>query len=91
MTARSLSGDRESSSKPLLFAVRLWKEDVGGGSEVRGSVRDVVSGAFRSFRAFADLAAFMVERLEEAERRPRSPRTNAGSTSSRVNEEARDV
>jgi hypothetical protein len=91
MTTRSLSGGRENGGQPLLFAVRLWKEEAGGGSELRGSVRDVVSGAFRSFRAFADLAAFMVERLEEAESRPRPVRADAGTTSSRVDEEARDV
>ncbi len=50
-----------------LFAVRLWKEDVAGGSEYRGSVRDVVSGAFRNFRDWPELAAFMIERMEEDE------------------------
>ena len=35
----------------MLFAVRLWKEELGSGSEYRGSARDVVSGAFCSFRA----------------------------------------
>lgn len=52
-----------------VFAVRLWKEELGGGSEYRGSVRDVVSGAFRSFRDWSDLVAFMVARVEE---RPRA-------------------
>ncbi len=33
-----------------LFVVRLWVEDVGGGSEYRGSVRDVGTDAFRCFR-----------------------------------------
>ena len=31
-----------------LFAVRLWTEELAGGSEYRGSAREVVSGAFRS-------------------------------------------
>jgi hypothetical protein len=53
-----------------LFAVRLWRAEVAGGSEYRGSVRDVVSGAFRHFRVWADLAAFMVARVEEAEGAP---------------------
>jgi hypothetical protein len=47
-----------------LFAVRLWKEELGDGSEYRGSVRDVTSGAFRSFRDWSDLVAFMVARIE---------------------------
>ncbi len=51
-----------------LFAVRLWKEELGGGSEYRGSVRDVTSGAFRSFRDWSDLVAFMVARIEESPR-----------------------
>ena len=36
----------------MLFAVRLWREEVGGASEYRGSARDVISGAFCSFRAW---------------------------------------
>jgi hypothetical protein len=53
--------------KTVLFAVRLWNEEVPGGTEVRGSVRDVVSGAFCGFRDWSDLAAFMVARLDETE------------------------
>lgn len=48
-----------------LFSVRLWREQVAGGSEYRGSVRDVISGAFCSFREWSDLAAFMIEQMEE--------------------------
>jgi hypothetical protein len=65
-----VAGDRERrAARPRshLFAVRLWKEQVAGGSEYRGSVRDVVSGAFRGFRNWSDLAAFMIERVEEDE------------------------
>ncbi|HWI06790.1 MAG TPA: hypothetical protein VNT54_04675 [Solirubrobacteraceae bacterium] len=51
-----------------VFTVRLWKEDLGCGSEYRGSVRDVVSEAFRGFRDWSDLVAFMVARLEQEER-----------------------
>lgn len=50
-----------------LFTVRLWKEEAADGSEYRGSVRDVISRAFRSFRDWSDLAAFMIERVEEDE------------------------
>jgi hypothetical protein len=47
-----------------VFAVRLWKEELGTGSEYRGSVRDVLSSAHRGFRDWSDLVAFMVARLE---------------------------
>ncbi len=50
------------------FAVRIWKEDLAGGSEYRGSVRDVMSSAHRGFRDWSDLVAFMVARLEQEER-----------------------
>jgi hypothetical protein len=45
--------------------LRLWKEEVASGLELRGSVRDVVGGSFRSFRDWSDLAACMIERVEE--------------------------
>jgi hypothetical protein len=41
---------------------------VAGGSEYRGSVREVESGAFRSFRDWSELADFMIARMEEDER-----------------------
>ena len=50
-----------------LFAVRLWKEEMAGGSEYRGSVRDVRSDAFRAFDDWSDLVAFMVARMEQDE------------------------
>jgi hypothetical protein len=50
-----------------LFAVRLWKEDMAAGTEFRGTVRDVVTGAFRNFRDWSDLTTFMVARMEENE------------------------
>ena len=62
------AGERRATVlRSHLFTVRLWKEEVADGSEYRGSVRDVVSGAFRSFRDWSDLAAFMIERVEEDE------------------------
>ncbi len=64
------SDDREPRAlrpRPHLFAVRLWKEDLAGGSKYRGNVREVVSGAFRAFQDWPDLAAFMIERVEEDE------------------------
>lgn len=48
-----------------LFSVRLWKEELAGGSEYRGSVRDVTTDAFRGFRDWSDMVAFMVARLEQ--------------------------
>lgn len=54
---------KTSAHRPQLFAVRLWKE----GTEYRGSVREVVSGAFGGFRDWSELIAFMVERLEEGD------------------------
>ena len=51
------------------FAVRLWKEELAGGSEYRGSVRDVMTDGFRGFRDWSDpdLVAFMVARVEQNE------------------------
>jgi hypothetical protein len=61
------ASERERRARSQLFTVRLWKEEVAGGWEYRGSARDVVSGAFRNFRDWSDLAAFMIERVEEDE------------------------
>jgi hypothetical protein len=65
-----------------LFAVRLWKEEVATGPEFRGTVRDVVTGAFRNFREWSDLAAFMVERMEEHEG-ARAERSQGGGDAER--------
>lgn len=59
------ASERERRARSHLFTVRLWKEQATDGSEYRGSVRDVISGAFRSFRDWSDLAAFMIERMED--------------------------
>jgi hypothetical protein len=64
---RAAGERRGAGPRSRLFTVRLWKEQVAGGWEYRGSVRDVVSGAFRNFRDWSDLAAFMIVRLEEDE------------------------
>ena len=58
------------------FAVRLWKEELAGGSEYRGSVRDVMTDAFRGFRDWSDLIAFMVARVEQDESGDGGPRKN---------------
>ena len=74
--ARPAASERRPGRARNLFAVRLWKEEADGGPEYRGSVRDVVTGAFRNFRDWSDLAAFMVARAEEDEN-ARNPKENA--------------
>jgi hypothetical protein len=59
--------DGATRARSHLFTVRLWREEVADGPEYRGSVRDVVSGAFRNFRNWSDLAAFMVAWVEDDE------------------------
>lgn len=71
------AGERERRAHPRLFTVRLWREEVAGGPEYRGSVRDI-SGAFRNFRDWSDLTAFMIARLEEDEN-ARAGRTESQS------------
>ncbi|HSL00468.1 MAG TPA: NAD(P)H-binding protein [Rubrobacteraceae bacterium] len=58
---------REATLRSHLFTVRVWKEEAADGSEYRGSVREVASGAFRNFRDWSDLPTFMIERVEEYE------------------------
>jgi hypothetical protein len=48
-----------------LFTVRIWSELAADRMEQRGSVRDVESGAFRSFRDWSDLTAFLAQQLDE--------------------------
>jgi hypothetical protein len=48
-----------------LFTVRLWSERIGDGTEPRGSVRAVDSGAFRNFREWPDLTSFLTEQLDQ--------------------------
>jgi hypothetical protein len=67
-TDEQATGDQTvetSAPAARLFAVRLWKEELAGRSEYRGSVRDVTTDAFRGFRDWSDLVAFMVARLEQ--------------------------
>ena len=62
-------GQAAEAAKPAarLFAVRLQKEELDGGSGYRGSARDVITGAYRGFRDWADLIAFMVAQIEQDE------------------------
>lgn len=62
------AGDRGRGAarrRSHLFGVRLWEEEVAGGSEYRGTARDVASGAFRGFRDWSGLIDFMIERVQE--------------------------
>ena len=59
--------NRAARPRSRLFAVRLWTEEVAGGREYRGNVRDVVGGAFRGFRDWSDLTDFMTAQIEDAE------------------------
>lgn len=55
----------EPARPTRLFTVRVWSEAVEEGTEPRGSVRDVESGAFRSFRRWSDLTSFLAAQLED--------------------------
>ena len=69
--------ERIDRPRSRLFAVRLWTEEVAGGQEYRGRVRDVTSGAFRGFREWSDLIAFLIARMEDDDR-ARIDRTEGG-------------
>ena len=70
------TGDPRPESEPpvpALFAVRLWREELGGGCpasswEYRGTVQDVRTRAFRAFRQWPELVAFLVAGAEGDER-----------------------
>jgi hypothetical protein len=49
------------TDRSQLFTVRIRAE----GTEWRGSVRDVASGAFRNFREWSDLTSFLAAQVEE--------------------------
>ena len=59
--------NRAARPRSRLFTVRLWTEEVAGGREYRGSVRDVLGGAFRGFREWSDLTDFLATQIEDAE------------------------
>jgi hypothetical protein len=56
---RAAGRPKRAAARPRshLFSVRLWKQQVTGGSEYRGSVREVISGAFCNFRDWSELAS----------------------------------
>jgi hypothetical protein len=45
-------------------------EDAAGSPEYRGTVRDVMTGAFCGFRDWSDLAEFMIAWTAEGKRDP---------------------
>lgn len=60
--------DRTTRAPSRLFTIRLWTEEgATGGTEYRGSVWDVLGGAFRGFRDWADLTDFLAAQIEDAE------------------------
>jgi hypothetical protein len=52
-------------ARSRLFLIRIWREEVAGGIELRGNVRDAASGAFRAFRDWSELAAFLTDCARE--------------------------
>jgi hypothetical protein len=57
--------EQPTTARSRLFFVRLWLEQVEGGVELRGNVRDAATGAFRAFRDLSELAAFLTDRARE--------------------------
>ena len=58
--------DHTPRREPQVFTLRIWSEAVEDGSEHRGSVRNVASGAFRNFRRWSDLTSFLAAEIEDA-------------------------
>jgi hypothetical protein len=54
-----------AEDRPRLFTVRIWSEVSADGIERRGQVRDVTTGAFRSFRSWSELTSFLTDRVAE--------------------------
>lgn len=71
----------DHTRRARLFTLRLWTEPGLGGIEHRGSVRDVATGAHRSFRDWSALTAFLIEQV--AESRPDTEEALWGSTRTR--------
>jgi hypothetical protein len=59
--------DASELSRPQLFTVRVWREDLGEGrTEWRGKVQHVLSGDTRYFRDWALLIVALQEMLTDA-------------------------
>ncbi|HUF84784.1 MAG TPA: hypothetical protein VMQ81_09370 [Acidimicrobiia bacterium] len=57
--------DHTRTTSTQMFTVRMWTEEGPSGAQLRGSVRNVDSGAHRSFNRLDDLTAFLAEQLDE--------------------------
>ena len=57
--------DERAECRHRTFIVSAWSEGVGEAVEHRGRVREVDTGAFRTFRRWSELNAFLAERLVE--------------------------
>ena len=53
------------TTSTLIFTVRLWTEYEPNGETLRGSVRNVDSGANRSFHRLDDLGTFLTEQIDD--------------------------
>lgn len=60
-----MESDDIPQRRSRVFTVRIWSEAVEDGSEHRGNVRDVATGAFRNFREWSDLTAFLSAQIKE--------------------------
>lgn len=57
----------------VLFTLRLWREDLGGGhTEWRGEIKNITSGEVRHFRDWLVLAELLPKMLSDAEDQPSS-------------------
>lgn len=63
---RSMEPTDIPPSASRMFTVRIWTERVDGGTEHRGHVRDVASGAYCTFLTWSDLTEFLADQLEGA-------------------------
>ena len=72
MSDRSSSPVRDARApvpSTHLFNVRLWSEDMGGKSAMRGEVRHVLSGAICYFQDWSTLLGYLKEKMQELEQR----------------------
>lgn len=57
--------DQPRSTSTLIFTVRVWTEEDRNGRTLRGNVRNVDSGAHRSFHRLDDLTTFLAEQIDD--------------------------
>ncbi|RMD62474.1 hypothetical protein D6833_06850 [Candidatus Parcubacteria bacterium] len=60
--------ENQQPHRSHLFAVRLWREELGAGqTEWRGKVQYVIGGERRYFRDWSTLVSFLSAKLQEIE------------------------